>query len=72
MTSEQFTYWLQGFAELNDGPPSAEQWQMIQEHLALVFNKVTPPLRAPLRAIPVGYPSAGIVSTAPSGVRLTC
>jgi hypothetical protein len=42
MTSEQFAYWLQGFAELNDGPPSAEQWQSIRDHLQAVFVKVTP------------------------------
>lgn len=43
MTPEQFAYWLQGFAELNNGtPPSAEQWKSIREHLATVFKKVTP------------------------------
>lgn len=42
MTAEQFAYWLQGFAELNAQPPTAEQWQSIRDHLALVFNKVTP------------------------------
>lgn len=42
MTSEQFAYWLQGFAELNDGPPSPEQWQAIRDHLQTVFVKVTP------------------------------
>lgn len=42
MTSEQFAYWLQGYAELSDEPPTAEQWQAIRDHLALVFNKVTP------------------------------
>jgi hypothetical protein len=42
MTAEQFAYWLQGYAELNSAPPSAEQWQAIRDHLALVFNKVTP------------------------------
>ena len=44
MTAEQFAYWLQGFAELNEAPPTAEQWQSIREHLATVFVKVTPPL----------------------------
>lgn len=43
MTSEQFAYWLQGFAELNEGPPSPEQWTSIREHLALVFEKRTLP-----------------------------
>lgn len=44
MTAEQFTYWLQGFSELNAGPPDEAQWQSIREHLATVFKKVTPPL----------------------------
>ncbi|HVH49977.1 MAG TPA: hypothetical protein VM760_08905 [Sphingomicrobium sp.] len=43
----QFAYWLQGFAELNDGEPSPEQWQSIKDHLATVFQKVTPPLFDP-------------------------
>ena len=43
MTPEQFCYWLQGFSELSGegGAPSLEQWRMVQEHLALVFNKKT-------------------------------
>lgn len=48
MTAEQFTYWLQGFIELNGGKmPTAEQWKSVQEHLSTVFVKVTPPLNAP-------------------------
>jgi len=44
MDAQQFAYWLQGFAELNEGgsPPTGAQWQMIREHLATVFTKVTP------------------------------
>lgn len=42
MTPEQFTYWLQGFAELNPQAPNAEQWQSIRDHLNLVFKKETP------------------------------
>lgn len=42
MTAEQFAYWLQGYAELNDAPPTAEQWQAVRDHLATVFTKVTP------------------------------
>lgn len=42
MTPEQFVYWMQGFAELNESPPSPEQWQSIREHLQLVFKKETP------------------------------
>lgn len=44
MDAQQFAYWLQGFAELNAAPPTAEQWQSIREHLGTVFFKVTPPL----------------------------
>lgn len=43
MSSENFTFWLQGFVELNGGAmPTELQWKMIQDHLALVFHKVTP------------------------------
>jgi len=45
MDSEQFAYWLQGFAELHPDLPSAEQWQSIKEHLQSVFDKQTPPVR---------------------------
>ena len=45
MSPEQFAYWLQGFAELNPEPPSAEQWALIREHLETVFAKQTRPLR---------------------------
>jgi hypothetical protein len=41
MTSENFCYWLQGFAELSSSQPTAAQWDIIKEHLGLVFNKVT-------------------------------
>lgn len=44
MDAQQFAYWLQGFAELNEAPPTPEQWQSIREHLGTVFVKVTPPL----------------------------
>lgn len=46
MTERDFVYWLQGFAELNAEPPTAEQWKSIREHLATVFVKVTPPFQA--------------------------
>lgn len=45
MTPENFCYFLQGFVELNGNPPTPEQWQSIKEHLQLVMNKVTPPVR---------------------------
>ena len=43
MTAEQFTYWLQGFIEIND-PKTIEEkeTQIIKDHLATVFKKVTP------------------------------
>lgn len=46
MTPEQFAYWLQGFAELQSLTPTQDQWRSIREHLATVFNKVTPNLGA--------------------------
>jgi hypothetical protein len=47
VTPEQFAYWLQGFAELSGAAPTQAQWDMIREHLNLVFNKVTPPTLKP-------------------------
>lgn len=65
MTEREFVYWLQGFAELNQEPPTAEQWQSIREHLALVFNKQTPAVRFP--------PFAQKVSAPPHDItRATC
>lgn len=43
MESEQFCYWLQGFFELSSSPNmSPQQVQIVKNHLALVFEKVTP------------------------------
>lgn len=43
MTPEQFTYWLQGFVELNRGRmPTKAQWKSVREHLSTVLVKVTP------------------------------
>ena len=55
MTSEQFAYWLQGYAEICDTAPNDAQWQIIKDHLALTFHKMTP-----MRAIPnlIGHPVA--------------
>lgn len=42
MDQPSFAWWLQGWVELNGGAqPTAEQWEVIKEHLALVFTKVT-------------------------------
>lgn len=42
MTAEQFAYWLQGFSEITSKVPTDVQWKIIQDHLQLVFKKVTP------------------------------
>lgn len=42
MTHEQFCYWLQGFAEVNGYAPTAEQWEVIKEHLQATYVKATP------------------------------
>ena len=43
MTAEQFTYWLQGFFEINDPETlGARETQIIKDHLKLVFEKQTP------------------------------
>lgn len=44
MTPEQFCYWLQGMLECKpDGCAlSARETQVIKDHMALVFTKVTP------------------------------
>lgn len=43
MNSETFTYWLQGFVEIaNTDTISEKQWQIIKDHLKLVFDKKTP------------------------------
>lgn len=43
MTPEQFTYWLQGFIEMeNPKTLSLRQTKVIKDHLNLVFKKETP------------------------------
>lgn len=42
MTPEQFVYWLQGYAEISGSAPTEEQWQVVKDHLQLVFKKETP------------------------------
>ena len=42
MTPRDFTYWLQGFAEIHKRAPTADEWQVITDHLQLVFDKQTP------------------------------
>jgi len=43
MSPESFTYWLNGYFEISDSNNlSPQQVQIIRDHLALVFEKVTP------------------------------
>lgn len=49
MNAQEFCYWLQGFFEITEASSNRApdgftegQARMIREHLALVFNKVTP------------------------------
>jgi hypothetical protein len=43
MSSTEFTFWLQGYFEISDNNNlSPQQVQIIRDHLALVFEKVTP------------------------------
>jgi hypothetical protein len=61
MTTEQFTYWLQGFMEVaNPTTLDEKQTQIIKDHLALVFDKQTPDRTfiPPLTPIPtMPYPN---------------
>jgi len=36
-----FCYWLQGYVELHGSIPNEMQWDLIKQHLQLVFNKQT-------------------------------
>ena len=48
MTAEQFTYWLQGFMELTSmNHLNTTQFQIVKNHLALVFDKQTPDRTVP-------------------------
>lgn len=43
MTTEQFTYWLQGFFELSGATTlNEEQVKVIRDHISLVMKKETP------------------------------
>lgn len=63
MTAENFTFWLQGFFELNEadcatGPAglTPAQAAMVRRHLSLVFvNKTAAPVWPPVQPSP--YPS---------------
>jgi hypothetical protein len=57
MTAEQFTYWLQGFMEINDPETlGVRETQIIKDHLKLVFDKQTPVRKQLLTDAPTTYP----------------
>lgn len=42
MNQSEFTLWLHGYVEICGVRPDDRQWEIIKDHLALVFTKVTP------------------------------
>ena len=51
MTSRDFVYWLQGFAEIHGRAPTDEQWAVIKNHLNLVFkHEIDPSMPDPTGA----------------------
>lgn len=60
MTSEQFAYWFQGFAELSETPPTQAQWDSMREHVSTVFKKVTPLVRVDVTPVGPGVFGPGI------------
>lgn len=71
MDSQSFCFWLQGFFELSNPTTLNEaQLKTIQDHLKLVFTKVTPnyPINPPLvnPVINPIAPTIGMVPTAPN------
>ena len=60
MDATQFAYWLQGYSEITQGQvPTPAQWQIIQDHLKLVFTKITPD-RSTVGQEGVFIPSTGL------------
>jgi len=62
MTEKDFVYWLQGFFEIQDasnqtnsGELNNKQVKIIRDHLALVFNKVTPNYPLDIVTWPITY-----------------
>ncbi len=39
MTTESFSYWLQGYAEICGKVPTKQQWDLIKRHLDSCFAK---------------------------------
>lgn len=66
MTSRDFMYWLQGFAELYGGPPTAEQWRIIRAHLNLVFkHEIDPSMPDPDGVLQATHDGEPTTPTAP-------
>ena len=85
MKSRDFVYWLQGFIELqraanNATPPSGEQWNVIRNHLALVFKHEIDPeagdvrMQEALNQIHSGKPPTGVMQGIPgaSDILIRC
>jgi hypothetical protein len=77
MTAEQFTYWLQGFMEINDPETlGVRETQIIKDHLKLVFDKQTPDRKQLLTENPITTPYPGIIYPDPniytSPYKITC
>lgn len=75
MNSEQFSYWLQGYAEICGTEPTAEQWQIIKDHLQTVFKKVTPQRGVPITdGIPYipQWPAERVKTSTPQPLRAEC
>jgi hypothetical protein len=74
MTAEQFTYWLQGFMEINEPETlGVRETQIIKDHLKLVFDKQTPVRKQLLTDAPT-RPYIGVPSTPAPGspYTITC
>lgn len=72
MTAEQFTYWLQGFMEINDPETlTRRETQIIKDHLALVFKKETP-TRTLLTEQPTTLPSTYPPPVTTNPYTVTC
>lgn len=58
MNSNEFCFWLNGFFELSEGDVSLtpRQVQIMKDHLALVFTKITPDRSTPAKPdVPTPY-----------------
>ena len=69
MTERDFVYWLQGFLEVtNPETITAEQIQIIKNHIKLVLTNP-----APSHGVPVGTGGTGFLSlTEGKGLDLIC